>query len=620
VPPTVSPRRTRRGSLALALIALVCLVIPGAALAAKPPAPAPVNIQVLNVSDWHGNLDPVGTVGGAWNISARWAADRAAFDGATLTLTAGDDFGASPPLAGFFDEVPAVKAERLMGIQVNTFGNHDFDKGIAHLQAMIDVAGAPTDADHPGAPFRYVAANLKNISANLTGVDPISYFKLGGAKVAVIGIVNEEAPNLVDPGAFGSIVVTNGVAAANKYAAIARKAGANAVLVITHKGVDSVIGGVPSGALVNFTNGLTPGLVDVVFGDHTNISYAGTVNGVVIHENLSFGQQYTKTTMSVRPGKDGRVTAGPTVTQVTPGPAGNLSVDKTSCTGTGATATFCDQAIVDMLVPYRAELAAANDGVIAHTAGIFDRGGNIERTRETPLGDLIADAMRKYGSQLGYMNGGGIRAQLPSCGYAPVDLSLHRSNYAADHVTLNPCSGGYAAGGPYDIVLGDMGAVQTFNNLIITRTVSGRLLWQMLENGVSVVNSTTGIGIKGRFPQISGFKFTFDYSQPTGCTIPTGDPTDPVWAGGCVPSRVTSVSLDDGTPIPYDNTTYSMATLNFINNGGDGYTMLVDGSPIVTRDQDINVLQSWIESLGGELDPADYPADGRITRVCSLCN
>jgi 2',3'-cyclic-nucleotide 2'-phosphodiesterase (5'-nucleotidase family) len=82
---------------------------------------------------------------------------------------------------------------------------------------------------------------------------------------------------------------------------------------------------------------------------------------------------------------------------------------------------------------------------------------------------------------------------------------------------------------------------------------------------------------------------------------------------------VTSVSLTDGTPIPYDNTTYSLATLNFINNGGDGYSMMVDGAPIVTRDQDTNVMNAWIDALGGELDPADYPAGSRITKICSLC-
>jgi 2',3'-cyclic-nucleotide 2'-phosphodiesterase (5'-nucleotidase family) len=75
VPLTVSPRPTRRGPIALALLALVALVIPGAVWAAKPPPAPPVNIQILNVSDWHANLDPASSAGGAWNISARWDAD-----------------------------------------------------------------------------------------------------------------------------------------------------------------------------------------------------------------------------------------------------------------------------------------------------------------------------------------------------------------------------------------------------------------------------------------------------------------------------------------------------------------------------------------------------------------
>src|SRR5262245_14534412 len=166
VPLSISSRPRRRGSLALALVALFGLVIPAGVFAAKPPPPPPVDIQLVNVSDWHGQLDPqlmtIGgvpntPVGGAWSISSRWALDRLAKP--TLTLTAGDDFGATPPLSGFFNEAPAVLAQRLMGIQVGTFGNHNFDRGIAHLQTMIDLAAAPTDADHPGQPFRYVAAN-----------------------------------------------------------------------------------------------------------------------------------------------------------------------------------------------------------------------------------------------------------------------------------------------------------------------------------------------------------------------------------------------------------------------------------------------------------------------------
>ena len=54
-------------------------------------------------------------------------------------------------------------------------------------------------------------------------------------KVAVIGITNEEAPGLVLPGSFGTIEVTDGVAAANRYAAQARKAKADAVIAAARR-------------------------------------------------------------------------------------------------------------------------------------------------------------------------------------------------------------------------------------------------------------------------------------------------------------------------------------------------------------------------------------------------
>src|SRR5215212_7006552 len=58
VPVTTTPRRSRRGSAGLAVLALLGLIIPAGALAAKPAAPPPVTIQLLNVSDWHGQIDP----------------------------------------------------------------------------------------------------------------------------------------------------------------------------------------------------------------------------------------------------------------------------------------------------------------------------------------------------------------------------------------------------------------------------------------------------------------------------------------------------------------------------------------------------------------------------------
>ena len=567
-------RPLRRRQRFVAVIAALAILIPATVNAAPPGAP--VTIQFLNVSDWHGNLDPLnigGTnFGGSWNIAARWQADRAAYP--TLTLTAGDDIGATPPLSGFFNEEPAVKAQRMMGIQVGTLGNHNFDRGISHLQSMIDLAGLPTSADAPGTPYVYVSANLKNRDSNLTGVKDFAMFDVGGIKVAVVGVTNPEAPGLVLPGSFGSIVPTDPYSAANKARVAARKAGAKVVVAITHMGVRGFTDGQPFGELIDFANNV--GGFDVIFGDHTDIQYSGVINGQLVHENRSFGVTYAKTLLSVRPG-NGEVVSRSVefVSPTTPA----LTSGNTVCPAAPA---FCDQAIVNMLIPYRTQLAALLDVGIGTSAGVFPRGGNIERRQEVATGDLIADGMAwRYGTQLGYMNSGGIRQSIPASNYFPADTSLRR------------LAAPYVIGPPFDLVRGDVYSVLPFNNVITTRTVTGAQLWAMLENGVSRIGAD-GTGADGRFPQISGFRFTFHYLNAVG-------------------SRVTAVELLDGTPILPDATTYTIALPNFVNAGGDGYTMLVDGQG-VTRELDAAVMLAYIEELGGDLDPADYPLD-RIVKL-----
>jgi 5'-nucleotidase len=278
--------------------------------------------------------------------------------------------------------------------------------------------------------------------------------------------------------------------------------------------------------------------------------------------------------------------------------AGALTSNNTVCPPAPA---FCDQAVVDMLVPYRQQLSAILDGTIGTSAGTFpgrNAPPNIERSGEIALGDLIADGQKwRYGTQLGYMNGGGIRAALPT-GYLPADHTLRRP------------AAGYASGPPWDLVTGDVYTVLPFNNVISTRSVTGDQLWAMLENSVSKIGAT-GVGTDGRFGHISGFKFTFRYDVPTGCT---GSQTATPVTWECnTTARVTAVSLTDGTPILPDSTTYTVALPNFVNAGGDGYTMLNDGQG-VSRELDAAVMLAYVEFLGGDLDPADFPLD-RITKL-----
>ncbi|MBA3533215.1 MAG: 5'-nucleotidase C-terminal domain-containing protein [Ardenticatenales bacterium] len=536
----------------LALLALVPVMA-----SAKVAPQAPVVIQFLDISDWHGQLDPLSVtidgapqnVGGASGISAYWQQDRAAIPN-TLTLTGGDAFGATPPLSNYFNDVPAVKAQRMMGFNIDTFGNHNFDRGITHLQQMIDLAGAPTSAEAPGTPFHYVSANLANVDANLDGVERYRIFDMAGVKVAVIGITNPEAPSLVFPGSFGTITITDPIAGAMAARTDAIAEGAQVIVAITHMGiVGENSQGEPVGPLVNFAKGVTG--FDIIFGDHTDEEYMATINGALVLENRSKGRTYAKVRLTYETTTSTVISK--TAEFITP----VVTIDPETKVQTPR-----DPAIDAMLQPYRDELANVYDQHIGVAAAIFPRGSNVERLGEVALGDLVADSMRlKYGTQLGFTNGGGIRSALPSS-YKPANINLRRPGE------------GYREGPPYDIVLGDIYAVLPFGNQVVTRRVTGGQLWQMLELGVSALPSSNG-----RFPQISGFRYTYDLTPPAGA------------------SRIISVTLNNGTPILSDTTQYTLATNDFVNAGGDGYTMLNDGQG-TTRDIMANVFADHVRNLG----------------------
>lgn len=536
--------KMNRMTWVLAALAATLLVAPVAGARPDAKLATPVTIQILSISDWHAQLDPISGVGGASVLSSYWKADRTANPN-TLTLTAGDAYGASPPLSGLFDEVPAVKAMNMMGFTADTFGNHNFDRGLAHLQQMIDLAE-----------FDYVSANLKNLEAELDGVAPWQVYTVGGVKVGVVGITNPEAPTLVFPGNFGTIVPTDPVPAANKARAAAKKAGAQIVIAITHLGITGTdpATGERTGPLVDFASNV--GGFDVIFGDHTDVQYEARINNALVIENRSKGQTYSRTTLTVDPSNGRTISRGNTF--VTP----------------LASAVVKDQAIEDMLQPYREELAEKFDRVIGETTGVFPRGGTpaVERTQEVAIGNLVTDSMRwRYGTQLALTNGGGLRDRIPSA-YVPQDTTLTRSGCS----TSTPC----------DVVLGDPFSVLPFGNIVVTRTVTGAQLWAVLEHGIGAMPAANG-----RFPQISGFKFTYTTANPAG-------------------SRVLSVQLPDGTPIPPDATTYTFATNDFTNAGGDGYTMLADGQG-TSREVMADVLAAYIEELG-TLTPTTA---GRITRL-----
>jgi 5'-nucleotidase len=136
-------------------------------------------------------------------------------------------------------------------------------------------------------------------------------------------------------------------------------------------------------------------------------------------------------------------------------------------------------------------------------------------------------------------------------------------------------------------VFGDAYTVLPFGNNVALISISASLLWIMLENSVSQFPL-----YQGRYPQISGFTFSYNATAPVG-------------------ARVLKVTSDMGESILRTGTeVYSMATIDYILGGGDGYTMFKGVSPNL---QDL-AADSLIKSIkaGGSLTSVS-PSYSRIT-------
>ena len=231
-----------------------------------------------------------------------------------------------------------------------------------------------------------------------------------------------------------------------------------------------------------------------------------------------------------------------------------------------------DAEVKAIIEDYQADLDAQMEVVIGQCASDIPWSSPLVRTQESPLGNLAADALRDYcDADIAIQNGGGIRA-------------------------------GLTAG---DVTVGDIFAMLPFDNKVTLVEVTGQTVWDALENGVDGYPTTNG-----KFPQVSGIKYTFDGSKPAG-------------------ERIVSVTLEDGTPLDLD-AWYTLACNDFMCGGGDGYTMLnvfnpddgnehngetaaqdLPGCKLVYRTNDYyrTVVSEYIKAQGN-IAPA---LDGRIT-------
>ena len=530
-------------------------------------------VQVLQLSDLHGAIE-VGNSFGAPLLVSNWNADRTA-NPATVAFTSGDNIGAAPPISTEFEELPTIETLNAMKLDAGAFGNHEHDRNLAHLQKVIGASD-----------FQWVVSNYNpdSLDALKSGTKQAKSFTIierGGVKIGVVGANTPETIEQVFPGnldytdatgAKKTITIDPGVTGVNQAIIDAKAAGAEIVIALIHQGWQENADGGAKGVLNTMAAQIKGAAA--IYGGHSHQTFATVIPGnsrvapVVIGQTRNSGVEYTRTQICMKYGK----VVGQSIEHVL------KAASTTINTGVVSTVTTQDVAAAAMVKKYKDQLTVRLDIKIGQVSGVFPRGGvpAVERSGETPMGNYIADLMRaKYKTDFVIQNGGGIRDTFPAKTYIPANTALVRTGT-----------------GPLDVTLGDALTVYPFGNQIATTVVTGENLWKALENGVG--GNYPG---DGRFPQISGFKFSFDSSKPLG-------------------SRIVSVTKLDGTAIPKDATEYTLTTLDFLIYGGDGYLNVFSPTKAKVQGALLDVFTDALKADMAAGKVTQVPvADGRIKKV-----
>ena len=198
--------------------------------------------------------------------------------------------------------------------------------------------------------------------------------------------------------------------------------------------------------------------------------------------------------------------------------------------------------------------------VVAKSSDVIVGDRNVCRAEECSIGNLVADAMldrvKDQGISIAIQNGGGLRASID-------------------------------AG---DVTMGEVLTVLPFQNTLSTFYVSGQTVIDALESGVSQVEEG-----KGRFPQVSGLKYTFDLSVA---------PNE---------GRVSDVLVMDGDAwVAIDTAkTYGVVSNNYVRGGGDGYKMFRDA--VNAYDFGPDIADVTAEYMAKNAPYTPY-IDGRISK------
>ena len=432
-----------------------------------------------------------------------------------MFVLAGDTL--SPSVASqLFKGQQMITAWNALKLDYATFGNHEFDFGPFEFQKRI--------AD---SKFAWICANVidKNTGTTFGGVKPYVIRDIDGVKVGIFGLLTPDTLAASRPGP--RVDIEDPVKTALRIIPQMKADGANIIVGLTHMTMEQDL---------NLAKSVP---VDLIMGGHEHLLMSGFAGHAPIFKMTSDARFLGKIEIHYS-------TATNTIENILCEPMviGHELKD--------------DPQIVEAIHLYDDQLSRELDQPVGETKVELNAIQADNETRETNLGDFIADAFRaSTGADVVLINGGCVR-----------------SNQM------------YPAGA---LKKRDVLGILPFENPIVKIEVSGATIKEALEHGVSRTTEPTG---DGRFPQISGMTFKFDTTKPIGM-------------------RVVEL-LVDGKPIDPKHH-YTLATNDYVTSGGDGYTMFKGRKFLLKPEEGHAESVILMEALakGG----AAPKVDGRIQRI-----
>jgi len=521
--------------------------------------PRIIDLQILAINDFQGNIaTSSGSFGGTGRADFLAANIQAAEAGSdhSIFVSAGDLIGASPLISALFHDEPTIEAMNLIGLDINAVGHHEFDEGQEELLRMQNGGSHPVDGDLDGDPFsgadfEFLAANVVDEATGDTFFPPYTIRNYEGVKVAFIGMTLKSTPSIVSPSRVAGLSFRDEVATVNALIPVLQQDNIEAIVILLHEGGVSDGGQNDCGSgLIGPVAEITAALddaVDLVIAGHTNDEFVCEIDGKWVTMADNRGRLFTDIDVTLN-----SMTGDMTIVAINNVP--NLQQD-----------VIPDPTVTALIDKYDALSAPlANNPIGTITSDIL-RTANL--AGESALGDIIADAQLEAtapvglgGAEVAFMNPGGIRSNLL-----------------------------FVSGGPEfdgEVTYGEAFSVQPFQNSLVVMTLSGAQIDTLLEQ--QWVSQPVP-----RILQVSeGFSYEWDATAPDGAKV---DPASIVINGALL-------NLDAD---------YRVTVNSFLAQGGDNFSLLLEGTDRVGGEIDLDALVSYF-GLNSPVAPG--PQD-RITRL-----